>query len=512
MRYIFIYLLILLSNLGASQNTFDAIMQRKHMKKDLQKFYDIREVANSGVYKYRTKAQIDSIYQWAYEEIESSTTLGDFYNIICKITDFEGSAHNTTYLPEKVDDSIDKEAEGYFPFMIKLVEEHWVCNNSNIAIPMGSRIVRINGVDMNEIIPKLYKYYTTDGFNITGKQLGINFSFPWYYRMNYGKQDQFKITYIDENNTENTLTVKSISFEDYHKQRAKRHSKSSDYLYYSNPNEFEESGGLYYSNILNDSTAILTINSFAIGWGAGDPVHKKYVNFLDSIFTQFKYKSIKHLIVDVRYNAGGTGPNDIETVSFLVQKPLNDVKQAWVSCGKLPNVGMLDIPWYQKPFVNFAIRKEVRCSLVQRNDGRFFYEDFQIVEPKQNVFSGTVYLLISPRTASAATLFGAAVAGNTTNTIIIGEETLGGYYGHNGILPISYVLPKSKISFGFSVVNLDQNVPQKTNQPFGSGIRPNFEIKQSYADFLNNEDTVMKFTMNLIKTKKNGSLQNIDVN
>lgn len=52
--------------------------------------------------QYGAKASIDSIYAWAFEEIERSTTLGDFYKIILQITDFEGSLHNNTTLPKAI--------------------------------------------------------------------------------------------------------------------------------------------------------------------------------------------------------------------------------------------------------------------------------------------------------------------------------------------------------------------------------------------------------------------------
>jgi len=89
------------------------------------------------------------------------------------------------------------------------------------------------------------------------------------------------------------------------------------------------------------------------------------------------------------------------------------------------------------------------------------------------------------------------VSGNE-NTTTIGEETLGGYYGHNGHSPLSYKLPKSKIVITFSVVNLEQDVPKKEKQKYGSGIIPNYEITQTFDDFLKNIDTQLNFTMELM--------------
>jgi len=89
----------------------------------------------------------------------------------------------------------------------------------------------------------------------------------------------------------------------------------------------------------------------------------------------------------------------------------------------------------------------------------------------------------------------------TENTITIGEETMGGYYGHNGHSPLEYKLPKSKIVIKFSVVNLEQDVPKKENQKKDRGILPDYEVTQTFNDFINNIDTQMIFTLDLIRKK-----------
>ena len=50
----------------------------------------------------------------------------------------------------------------------------------------------------------------------------------------------------------------------------------------------------------------------------------------------------------------------------------------------------------------------------------------------------------------------------------------------------------------FSVVNLEQDVPKKENQEYDRGIIPDYEITQTFDDYLKNADTQMNFTMKLI--------------
>ncbi len=137
-------------------------------------------------------------------------------------------------------------------------------------------------------------------------------------------------------------------------------------------------------------------------------------------------------------------------------------------------------------------------------EGKFYQDksssDHKVRTQNKNSFDGTIYLLISPRVASAGSNFGSLVASNK-NTITIGEETMGGFYGHNGHTPISYILPNSKIATTFSVVNLEQDVLKKYNQISNRGIIPDFIVSQTYKDYINQTDTQMNYVLELILNK-----------
>ena len=111
-------------------------------------------------------------------------------------------------------------------------------------------------------------------------------------------------------------------------------------------------------------------------------------------------------------------------------------------------------------------------------------------------------MLVGPRVASAGSLFAAMLASDKT-TITIGEETSGGYHGHNGHYPTRYQLKHSKIKTSWFLVNLKQDVNNKSNQAYGYGIIPDYRVVQSHQDFFKNEDTVMKFTLDMIEGTKN---------
>ncbi len=502
MKHLFYQFIILITPIIANSQSLDANFSKKKMKKDFEVFKNIREKANSGLYKYRTKKEIDSIYQWANKEIEKSNTYREFYNIICNLTDFEGSLHNDTSLPNKIYQSIKNEKKGYFPYPVKLIENKFVFNIKNEEIPLGAEIISINNCTVDDILRNLYKYYTTDGINTSGKSIGINYSFSKYYRLHYGLKNSFNIEYKLHNSHQiNKITLQSTSYKNYYQNVENRYSKPFDELDYLNYNEFEEK---YSYKQLDSQTAILTINTFVIGWHAKDKEHLAYVNYLDSIFTEIKNKGVKNLIVDVRHNGGGTDPNDLVTYSYLAQKQFTENKQAWIKFKKIPYLKYSDFPFWLRPIRAWVYNNDFKNEFTIEKNGQYYQDsvssDHKIRKPNKNAFTGKVFLLISPRVASAGSLFAAMLTANTNSTVI-GEETMGGYYGHNGHTSLSYILPNSKLTIDFSVVNLEQDVPQLKNQIYNRGIIPDISITQTYKDYLKNRDTQMNFVLNLIENK-----------
>lgn len=500
----YLLLFFILSN-GLIAQSIDNTFSQEKMRKDLAIFKDIRVKANSGLYKHRTKKQIDSLYNWANQQIEKSSTYSDFYNIINQLTDFEGSLHNDTKLPKKLNQSLKNEKEGYFPYPIKWIDGKWIINYDKGDISLGTEIISINNEKIENIIKNLYKYYTTDGVNITGKQIGLNYSFSKYYRLNYGLKNQFIIEYKTRNSSDiKKTTLKSIGNKDYYQNVKKRYSKPFDEVNYK---DWEENEIYSYKSIDNE-TGILTINSFSMG-NEKNPMHLKYVSFLDSIFTNIQDNKIKNLIVDIRYNGGGSDPNDLVTYSYLNQQNFSENKKAWISFNKIPDLRYLDnnLPAFLRPLFIGKDNKELRQEFPLEMDGKFYEdennEDHKIRTPNKKAFEGRIYLLISPRVASAGSLFGAMVAGNE-NSVVIGEETMGGYYGHNGHTSMTYILPKSKIKTEFSIVNLEQYVPKKENQIHNRGIMPDYNVTQTYEDYLNQVDTQMGFVLELIKENGKG--------
>lgn len=471
------------------------------LKQDLTTFREIREKANSGVYKYRAKKQIDSIYSRAFSELKKPKELIDFYKIILKITDFEGSVHNNTALPDAFQKKFTS-GNTFFPYPVKLIANKVIINLKNNEIPLGSQIHSINGIKTEKIIPAFYKYYSTDGYNISGKSIIINAAFGKFFKMEYGPQTRFTVVYsLPGQSQQQSKTIAGVSNETRRDNFKSRHSLPIDSLQFVDITKDK-----YAFKITAPNTALLSIHTFAIGGNAEDPEHLVYKKYLDSCFQLLSlHPEIKNLIVDVRNNGGGTDPNDLVAFSYLTQKPYRENTSAFINFQKVP------FPEYfvyeeTEPKKQQEELKDFEAELKEEYAelrGNVYFQDpkfNRLLQPDKNSFKGQIYLLISPRIASAGSLFAALVAGNT-NATIIGEETMGGYYGHNGHTPVEYELPNTKIKTQFSIVNLEQDAPKKPNQIFGRGIIPDHEVKQTFEDFMQNKDTQFEYVLKLIDQK-----------
>ena len=493
MKYIFL-LCLFSANLIFSQSIDDSI-SLKTMQKDLSVFKSIRHNVNSGLYKYRSKEQIDSIYKWAENKIKKTSTYRDFFNIIIKLTDYEGSCHNSTLLPNKMWDYLKNEKYGYFPYPIISIEGKWIINYQNGNIPLGSEIISINKKPISQIINEIQIYSSTDGINKTGKKNDIKSKFYKYYRYYYGLQKNFEVDYIEKDFSEvKTISINSVSFIKAYKNKEKKYGKSF-------PNKTNHK---YEYNKINSKTGKLTINSFDIGIDEQSKEHKKYRVFLDSVFNKIKLEKVTNLIIDVRGNAGGSDPNDLVTYSYLTQRSFKENKEAFINFEKIPLIKYynIKIPKFIRPLVVGKHNQNIQKIFPEKKNGKYYQKsnsDYnKIRKPNKNAFDGGIYLLINSETASAASLFAAMVTGNK-NSKVIGEESVGGYYGHNGHTEMEYKLPKSKIVTKFFIVNLKQDVPKKENQFYNRGIIPDYIVNQNYKDFIKHEDTQLDFTMKYIE-------------
>ena len=200
-----------------------------------------------------------------------------------------------------------------------------------------------------------------------------------------------------------------------------------------------------------NSTAILKIPSFIFY------DHVEYFTaFLDSSFSEIKSKNIKNLILDLRGNDGGDPFCSVFLFSYLEREPVS---------------------YFMKEY------------------GR--YSDFAKPIPlAENHFSGNLFTLLDKHCGSTNGHFCALLKYHKIGKLV-GEEAGSTYKCNAKTKEVKLDNTKMLVylpseTFSAAVEGMDKI----------KGVEPDYLIKQTYKDFLSGTDTVMDFTLDLIKMNK----------
>lgn len=460
---------------------------------DLRTFRVIREKANSGLYVYRNKKQIDSIYQQAEAEARNSKNIFDFYKIIARLTGFEGSCHNYTDLPNHASYYLTQKPE-YLPITLKNIDGRLLQDSKEAVIPLGAEILSINGVPTKEMISRFSQYYFSDGYSMPYKETtGFERGMLDKFYMEFGNHKNYVIRY-QWNGTVKEVSLAGIPLESFKKLQESRYSLAFDKKLLSEKYSFSKEGeGIYR----------LSLRGFDFATGKEDPAYKKFSVFLDQMMDTLEQEKIQNLIIDLRGNTGGTGALYEKVFSYLTQRPFRDSHYAYTQFNEVPLEEKLIItPLFlyngvqDKHGLN-AYLKQLYPKSIQ---GKYYWADDKnpSVLPNERTFKGQLYLLVDQRVASAASHL-ASLIKSYTNAVVIGIETVGGYYEHNGHLPLVYELPNTGIQTGFSIVHVIQDAQNLPDQKRGHGIIPHITIQQTDQEFLDQTDVYLKKVSELIK-------------
>ncbi len=450
---------------------------------DFDLFQRIYQTANSGLYRHRSKKSIDSVFAANRKQIRPGATVLDLYRLLYAVTDYTGSLHSDNYLPARIDSLLKREAS-FFSYPVKLINGTLLINTTHGTLPVGSRLLTINGQNISDILGRLEKYATTDGYNKTGKSFLVGQHFARYYRLDYGHQSMYNLTYLAPGRADiSQLTIPAVTYGSYQKAVDQRHSLP-----------LERDRPAYELNLIDSlATARITVRTFDLD------DEKDYRQFLDSTFRLLnRCPGIRYLIVDVRQNGGGNDPNDLLLYSYLARRSFRENKRAYTIFRNVP------FPAYfveetagERQTLEIELRTE-HYARAQR--GKYYLRRKENPRwlPNPHRFRGKLVLLIGPQVASAGSLF-ASLVRNDPKAVVIGEETMGGYYGHTGHESVEYRLPNTQIRIRFAIIDLDQDVRVLPFIPRGRGVLPDYTIKETPASFLHNQDTVMHVALQLIK-------------
>lgn len=471
MRYILLLTSILFFSYTNAQNK----LKPDKLKEDFDYLITELKLQHQGLYEYVDENQTDTKIDSIRNTLKTSQSKLAFYEKLRYVIGLTNEGHTSIELPKWTMIKLGL-SRSFLPITVKLIDENLIITQNygkNInQLEKGSKIIAINNIKVDEILENLYPLIPTDGFNETSKREwigGLNFSL--LYRLVYGKEKKFEIQFQEFGNDEiQSLVIPAIRFTRFKTKNAKFKSKDFDY----NMFKFEK---------INDSIAYLSIPSF------GDD-DLNYEDFYRKKFKKIDSLNIKHLIIDVQANGGGTEGNENLLFSYLSNKVVQKYKQ----------VIMLPKPYQKNRRKQGYIKDKwaFQDTIAKRGDFTLYsdyYSDLGYKRPqKKLIYNGKLYVLISGRTFSGGAEF-ASLIKMTNRGIFIGEETGGAYEGNVSGYSEYVELPNSNIKVKIPTVHFQINVFPKIK---GRGIIPEYKIPQTWEDYLNGINTKKEFAIKII--------------
>lgn len=464
MRYLYITLisLTILNKIGIAQ---EVLIASESLKKDFQVFKTSLQETHPNIYWYKTKSQMDSLFNSAENRLNRPLSENEFFDLLFGIVDSIHCGHSTVINPKLStrSDSINL----FFPFNVRILNNKlFVAQNYSIVnINLGSEIKSINGLSSSDILAKLYKYIVTDKNNISRKKRVAELTFSYMYSLYIDRPKTFELTiYNKQNNESLNVNVQAIPWD-----KINLNKSVVEYIGKRKPIEI---------SFPNETTALLGLHSF-------EPrnLKKAGINFEDTltkIFEQIQSKKISKLIIDLRDNRGGTLSCGYHLFSYLTkQKKFHYFSENLVTSNfaehNISNSQFYDDKEISKP--------DTSIHFIKQPSGMYkvdFFSD-ESKDTSSTTFNGKVYLLVNGLTFSSAALFTSYCKSARPETVIIGEKPGGASEGCSGGAPVTVTLPNSKIKIFFFLVKLVLNVPDNYK---ANPIPVDYYVKDSADDSL----------------------------
>lgn len=400
-----------------------------------------------SLYRFRSKASIDKVFEKCAAELDSTATMRDFY----KTTRYLLSYIRDGHLGCKATDSLERrfdEKEKCFPLTLYFTgNKAYVDCAHNEHFPPGTEITDINGMSMRSIRKNLFRYMVSDGRIETKKYCILNRNFWFYYNLVYGPQAEYKVTYRQSSGK--WLTT-SLNGELRDNMKCKSFSQATG-------------DTLLQIKYLDRHTALLTIRTF--DKEALTEAGLNFEQFLEAAFAGISEKQTASLIIDLRGNGGGKDTYGALLFSYLTDQPFRYYERLETAAGALSEA---DHP-------NLALQ-----------------------QPMKDHFAGKLYVLIDGLSFSATSEF-CTVAKDHGRAVFIGEETGGTYCGNTSGAFKEVLLPFSGFTVYLPTTKYVMATKNKRNKD--RGIVPDHIIKPAIADLIEKKDVQLHFAIEMAQRK-----------
>jgi hypothetical protein len=461
--FISITLLIICEAVLGTNNKKSSMLTPEAMKKDFDFILKNIDEIHPNMYAYISKEEFNTLKVETYEKLNKPLNDLEYYIAIAPLVAEIRNGHTRIRPNKKALSILQSEITKAYPIEID-------CHRGSVFIkgyyglldlPMGE-ILEINNRNATAYLKQICRYNAVElkNYDLTLVEKGNLAVLMW---MDNGQMKPVNLKVKSEQGQIHNLTIDAVEISEIKKVVVSRQSTKAT------PEHFE------FTHDKENDVAIMTIKGFS------SRHLEKFKVFLEKHFSYIHEKNINNLIIDIRDNSGGSTNLSWELISCLTDKPFKLFSKILIKLskqieGKLPS----------------KVKKEDEGKVVE------FMSSDKIPNKSYQVFRGKTYLLINRNTFSTA-LGLAVVLQYYSLAILVGEETKDTPSGYGEVVILE--APNTKMQLQVS----DKYFEALGDKKDGRGVVPDYEVYQKPQDTAKGIDTVLQFTLGLIKESNSKS-------
>lgn len=486
-RYIALFLFVIVF-VACGQESIEKQFPTQELLEDVEVLQAQLQKYHPGLYTYTSKKDMDAAFDSIRTQLQEPLDAIDFYRRLLPLHNKIRNGH-TFIIPSEVWSKAAEANLFHFPFDIYWDDRAlYLLRNfsANTEISVGSKIISINGIKASEVYWKLVEGWTKDGFNTTFPEKIVHQDFSEFYLNSFGSFETFDLE-IEQHGIRVHYQVAGMPISAIREMAKRRYN--FDKLPWYNDNS---DTSFHFS--MKDQNAFMTLPTFNIDVIKDNKTD--YESFFKSCFTAIEEKEISNLVIDIRGNGGGHGDVASELFSYLHKEPFTLIKDIYAIANKIEDKKM-----YQGKISSVNLQMKLGLNKV----GASKYVPKKAAAKKNHLtlgdrnpsfpnFNGQVIIVMDGWSFSASGMFTALMT-KRDNTIFVGEEAGGNPHTQVGDFEQMLVLPNSKVRIRIPLLVQYMDVDFENN---GHGVLPDYPVRNSIQQEMNNQDAVMDFVMDLL--------------
>jgi len=444
--------------------------------------------AYSRIHPGYTRYTSESILDNAWEAINATAneknglTLGEFYIELQAVLAKIHCDHTKAELPKVI--SNDRNITPvYLPLIWRVIDRQAIVEIAgHTDLRLGDEIMSIDGRPVSEMMDELRSLIPVDGDTdfVRDRHMGASLEFMG------GAVDHFGALIWDIKPTA-LLKVRTPSGEVKTVSVNRIPHKAWKALLLGDKASTDFPDSVTFDRI-GDNAAYLRIDSFV---NYRNPV--KPDKIYDPIFSALKKEGRDKLILDLRYNGGGSTDAKMRLFAHLIETKSRLVKETRIKT--LDHSGLeAHISTWDKRLMNPS-----RMGFKENEDGTYsvrkiFSDELKMIKPDRNAFTAKLFVLTSQSNGSASTALLAKLQ-DMGRATLIGEETGGSAEGTTAGVLFYLKLPESGIRTRIPIL---QDFNDIRNFTPNKGVVPDVFAPMTLSDFQQKRDPAYEAALALL--------------